>query len=179
MLNAGHAAMHESAARLLAHARWLTAPEASFSIFGERGAIDILAFHPPTAALLVVELKTEIVDVQGLIGAVDRYRRLAPQIARERGWTPNSVSCWVLLRDTGSNHRRLATHVTVLRQAYPDDGRTMRAWLRRPSGAVAGLSFLADSHDMRRISGMRGAQRVRVSSASVRAADYSSQGSTR
>lgn len=171
MLNAGHAAMHESAARLLAQASWRTAPEASFSIFGERGAIDILAFHPPTAALLVVELKTQIVDVEGLIGAVDRYRRLAPQIARERGWRASSVSCWVLLRDTGSNHRRLATHATVLRQAYPEDGRAMRAWLRRPSGAVAALSFLPDSHDMRRNRSTSGVQRVRVPSASVGAAN--------
>jgi transcriptional regulator with XRE-family HTH domain len=169
MLNAGHAAMHESAARLLARAGWQTAPEASFSIYGERGAIDILAFHPPTAALLVVELKTAIVDVQGLIGAVDRYRRLAPQIARERGWTPSAVSSWVLLRETGANHRRLATHATVLRQAYPQDGRAMRAWLRRPVGVVAALSFLPDSHDMRRIRGAGGAQRVRARPASVAA----------
>ena len=98
------------------------------------GVIDILAFHRRTAALLVIELKTDLVDVQGLIGTVDRYRRLAPQVARERGWAAASVSCWVLLRDTPSNHRRLAAHVRVLRNAFPADGRMMRGWLRAARG---------------------------------------------
>jgi hypothetical protein len=77
MLNAGHAAMHNSVARLFRRLPWLMAPEVTFSIYGERGTIDILAFHPPTGALVVIELKTELVDVQDLIGSVDRYRRLA------------------------------------------------------------------------------------------------------
>jgi len=144
MLNAGHSAMHEAAALELADTGWLPAAETTFAIYGERGIIDILCFHPPSGALLVIELKTDLVDVQGLIGSVDRYRRLAPQVARERAWAVKSVSCWVLLRDTPSNHRRLAAHATVLRNAFPVDGRRMRGWLRRPVGAVAALSFLSD-----------------------------------
>lgn len=145
MLNSGHAAMHEAAANALARAGWLTAAEATFSIYGERGVIDILAWYPPTGSLLVIELKTDLVDVQALIGAVDRYRRLASQVARERGWAATSVSCWVLLRDSPANHRRLAAHATVLRNAFPVDGRGMRGWLRRPAGTVAALSFLSDA----------------------------------
>ncbi len=53
-------------------AEWLAQPEVSFAIYGERGVIDILAFHPRSRALLVIELKTGIVDVQALIGTVDR-----------------------------------------------------------------------------------------------------------
>jgi hypothetical protein len=153
--------MHESAALELGRAGWLTAAEATFSIYGERGAMDILAFHPPTGSLLVIELKTDIVDVQALIGAVDRYRRLASQVARERDWAARSVSCWVLLRDSPANHRRLAAHATVLRNAFPVDGRGMRRWLRRPMGTVAAMSFLSDSH-ARSVSGtISGVQRVR------------------
>jgi transcriptional regulator with XRE-family HTH domain len=167
MLNAGHAAMHEAAAVELAGTAWLTAAEATFAIYGERGAIDLLAYHPPTGALLVIELKTDLVDVQGLIGAVDRYRRLGPIVARERGWTVTSVSCWVLLRNTPSNHRRLATHANVLRNAFPVDGRGMRGWLRRPVGTVEALSFLSDSH-ARTLSGtISGVQRVRRRNPSV------------
>lgn len=51
MLNAGHAAMHEAVARLLADTPWLLAPETTFAIYGERGVIDVLCFHPSTAAL--------------------------------------------------------------------------------------------------------------------------------
>lgn len=161
MLNAGHSAIHEAAALELAGTDWRTAAETTFAIYGERGVIDILGFHPASGALLVIELKTDLVDVQGLIGAVDRYRRLAPMVARERGWAARSVSCWVLLRDSPSNHRRLAAHATVLRGAFPVDGRGMRGWLSRPVGTVAALSFLSVSH-ARRISGTTsGIQRVR------------------
>jgi transcriptional regulator with XRE-family HTH domain len=84
MLNAGHAALHNAVARMLRGGAWILAPEVTFSIYGERGTIDVLAFHPQTQALLVIELKTQLVDVHGLLASVDRYRRLAPKIARER-----------------------------------------------------------------------------------------------
>jgi hypothetical protein len=161
MLNAGHATMHEVVARMFSGASWRVVPEMSFSIYGERGVIDLLAFHPPTSHLLVVELKTQLVDVQGLIGTVDRYRRLAPQIARERGWSARATSCWVLLRDTPTNHRRLADHANVLRTAFPDDGRRLRGWLREPGERVDGLSFLSDPAGGTAIAASAGVQRVR------------------
>jgi len=161
MIGAGHAAMHESVAMEFRDSAWLMAPETTFSIYGERGVMDILAFHPPTGALLVIELKTNLVDVQTLIGAVDRYRRLAPQLARDRGWIAHSVSCWVILRDRPSNHRRLAAHVTVLRTAFPHDGRRVRGWLRNPGGPIAALSFLSDSHARTASASSSGLQRVR------------------
>jgi hypothetical protein len=43
---AGHAAIHEAIARALDDLpEWAHAPEVAFSIYGERGVIDILAFH--------------------------------------------------------------------------------------------------------------------------------------
>jgi len=47
---------------------WQVFPEVSFSIWGERGVIDLLAWHPGRRALLVIELKTELVDVGELHG---------------------------------------------------------------------------------------------------------------
>ena len=167
MVNAGHAAMHESVARWLRASSWTIVPEASFSIYGERGVIDLLAFEPGSRALLVVELKTQLVDVQGLLGALDRYRRLAPVLARERGWEVEAVSAWVVLRDTPTNRRRLAAHATVLRSAFPTDGRSMRGWLTRPRGRVAALSFLSDGRHTTAIATSSGVQRVRVPRPSV------------
>ena len=161
MIGAGHAAMHESVAQLLRDTEWLMAPETTFSIYGERGVVDVLAYHSSTGSLLVIELKTDLVDVQGLIGAVDRYRRLAPQLARERGWTARSVSCWVALRDTPANHRRLAFHATVLRTAFPQDGRRVHGWLRKPSGSIKALAFLSVSHPQRASATSSGVKRVR------------------
>ena len=144
MLNAGHAALHQRVARMFAGTPWLLAPETTFAVYGERGVIDILAFHPPTGALLIIELKTDLFDVQQLMTAVDRYRRLAPRIARERGWHVRSVGVWAALRDTRTNRCRVAEHADVLRVAFPEDGRSVRRWLRAPAGPIAALSFIPD-----------------------------------
>ena len=143
MINARHAALHEAAALLFGRfPDWTTAPEVSFNIYGERGAIDVLAWNASQRALLVVELKTEIVDVQALLGAVDRYRRLAPQIALEHGWRPSSVSTWVAVAAGRSNARAVAAHSAVLRSAFRADGRRLAAWLREPTGRLDALTFL-------------------------------------
>jgi hypothetical protein len=87
MLNARHARLHELVARhLAALPGWSFVPEVSFAIYGDRGVIDILCFHAGRQALLVIELKTDIVDVNELVGTLDRKARLASQIARDRAW---------------------------------------------------------------------------------------------
>jgi transcriptional regulator with XRE-family HTH domain len=143
MVNARHAALHESAARLLAaNAGWLAIPEVSFNVFGERGVIDVVAWRADRRALLVVELKTEFVDIQGLIGSVDRYRRLASRAVADRRWRPAFVSTWVFVAAGRANARALAAHRTVLRAAFPADGRRIAGWLQDPVERIDGLSFL-------------------------------------
>lgn len=161
MLNAGHAAMHAVVAGDLARCGWLVAPESTFSVYGERGSIDLLCFHPPTGTLLVIELKTQIVDVNELAAAVDRYRRLAPGIAREKGWRAEAVACWVVVLESRSNRRRVQDHAAVLRAAFPDDGRQVRGWLRDPSGPLSALSFLPDIRPANPNAASSGVQRVR------------------
>lgn len=162
LLNSRHSALHESVARYFADlAGWVALPEVSFSIYGERGVIDVLAWHAAIRTLLVVELKTDVVDIQDLIGSVDRKRRLAAIVGRERGWAAVQVAAWVVVADTASNHRRVEAHRTVLRAAFPDDGRRVRGWLREPSGALAALSFWVDSHGVIASGRMPTQQRVR------------------
>lgn len=162
LVNAGHAAMHESMARLFAALpNWIAEPEVSFSIFGERGVIDVLAWHPVHRALLIIELKTAFVDINDLMGTIDRKRRLAAQIARDRGWDPLTISVWVVVVDTSTNRRHLARHATVLRSKFPDDGRTVRAWLRDPSRRIDALGFLPVDRRGDRIAHPVTAKRVR------------------
>src|SRR5206468_12060804 len=87
LLNARHSALHESVARWFRDAMpaWTIEPEVSYSIYGERGVIDVLARHAATGHVVVIELKTEIVDVNDLVGRVDQKRRLAIEIAHKRG----------------------------------------------------------------------------------------------
>ena len=121
MLNARHSELHELVARWFAEElpEWVLAPEVSFAIYGERGVIDILAWHEPTRSLLVIELKTAIADVNELLGTMDRKKRLAAQVARDRGWDPLTVSQWLIVADTRTNRRRLDAHMTVIRNAFP------------------------------------------------------------
>lgn len=148
LLNRRHANLHELVARWFGEVvpDWVLAPEVSYSIYGERGVIDILAWHPGRRALLIIELKTDIVDVNDLVGSADRRKRLARSIAAERGWDPATVSVWVVVASSRTNRRRIAAHETMLRAAFPADGRTIRAWLRNPLGAVAALSIWPNSH---------------------------------
>ena len=144
--NAAHTAMQERIAELFdAPSGWTFAAEATFSVFGERGSIDVLAWHATRRALLIVELKTEVPDPSGLVAQVDRYRRLAQTPARDRGWNSDTVSSWVVIAETDMNRRMLARHRALLRNAFPLDGRAMRTWLHDPDGAVHGLSFLANA----------------------------------
>ncbi len=143
LLNARHAAFHQAMAeRLATCAGWIFEPEVSFAIAGERGVIDVLAWHAPTRSLLVIELKTEIVDVSDLMTTVDRRRRLAPRIAAERGWNASSVSVWVAVADSRTNRRRFEWHAAVLRSKLPDDGHRVRTFLAAPVGGMAALSFM-------------------------------------
>jgi Helix-turn-helix. len=142
MLNQRHSALHESVA-LVFHRdfpAWTLAPEVSFSIWGERGVIDLLAWHPGARALLVIELKTEIADANELVGTVDRKRRLARQIARERDLDPVTVSVWIIVSPSRTNRRRIAAHPGMFRAAFPADGRSIKAWLREPECAISALS---------------------------------------
>ncbi len=146
LLSRGHAAMHERMAAMFVQLEgWEFAQEVAYSIYGERGVIDILAWHPGRGILLVIELKTEVVDINDLLAQMDRRRRLAVQIAQERGWGPGAVATWVVLADTRTNRRRLAAHAAMLRHAFPLDGRAIRRWLRVPTGAIGALSFLPDA----------------------------------
>ena len=122
LVNGRHSLLHESVARHFADRlpAWVLAPEVSFALYAERGVIDILAWHPDTRSLLVIELKTDIVDVNELIGTLDRKRRHAAEVARARGWDPVTVSCWVIVAGGRTNRARVAAHRTMLPKRVPD-----------------------------------------------------------
>jgi HTH-type transcriptional regulator / antitoxin HipB len=134
LLGARHSAMHETLAqRFASMPGWIYRPEVSFSHFGERGVIDGLACHAATRTLIVIELKTELVDVQELIGSVDRKRRLAVIVARSLGWIPEFVGVWLVVADSRTNHRHVARHRQLLAAAFPHRGTPVTRWLRDPT----------------------------------------------
>lgn len=149
LVDARHAGMVETLVRRLSSPPdWIVHPEVTFSIYGERGSIDIIAWHPGRRALLIIEVKSAIGDVGGLVRQVDRYRRLARHIARERDWSPAFVGVWVVVADGRTARRRFAEHKTTLRRAFPEDGHAMERWLHEPGRDVSSLSFLPFGHPM-------------------------------
>jgi transcriptional regulator with XRE-family HTH domain len=149
LVSARHARMHEMIARYLSGVPgWIVEPEVSFSIYGERGIIDVLAWHPTSRILLVIELKTEVIDLNEMLGTLDRKRRLAWAVAKDRKLDPAVVGTWVVVADSRTNRRTVAEHGAVLRAKLPIDGRGVARWLRRPAGGIDALSFLPNVQGM-------------------------------
>jgi len=156
MLNAEHSQLQDWLVARLQLLGWEVVPEASFSIYGERGVIDILAWHPQLRALLIVEIKTALVDVGELLATNDRRLRLAVRIATDRGWAPLVIGSWVAVKDSSTNRQRLAANAQLIRSALPDDGRRVGPWLRRPDRPLRALGFLpnvahGDTNEDRRL----------------------------
>ena len=167
VVSARHTGMAELVAQLLIDAGWDVRPEVSFNHFGERGVVDLLAWHVATRSLLLVEVKTEIADVSNLLAVADRRRRLASAIAAPFDWLPATVAQWVVVAESRTNERRLAAHRAFIRAAFPADGRAIRGWLRNPHGPIAALSFLPGSSGSSARRRAAPTQRVRDARSSV------------
>jgi transcriptional regulator with XRE-family HTH domain len=148
LLDEGHAATVGAVARRLRAAGWDVIPEATFSVYGERGSIDLLAWHAPTRTVLVVEVKTEIASAEELLRRHDVKVRLAPGIARERfGDVPLAIGRLLVVTASATNRRRVARLGPVLDRSYPLRGDAARAWLARPTGSIGALLFADTSPD--------------------------------
>jgi transcriptional regulator with XRE-family HTH domain len=145
VLNRAHASLQVSVLRVLeALDGWEAVPEVTYAFYGERGAIDILAWHAATGSLLVIELKTYLTDPAELTRTMDERMRHAARIAALRGWHPRTISSWVVMTETRTNRGRVARYREILAPLAGLDGRSMRRWLRSPMGAVTALSFWTD-----------------------------------
>ncbi|HET7830121.1 MAG TPA: helix-turn-helix transcriptional regulator [Candidatus Limnocylindrales bacterium] len=150
LLDADHAALVEHVSAMLARLGWEVAPEVTFSVYGERGSIDILGFHPPSGALLVIEVKSVIPDVQATLAGLDRKHRLAADIARKRGWRVRSVSRWLVVADTSTARDRVGRHGRTFDAALPLRTVALRRWATSPAGPVAGILFVRLSRSVGR-----------------------------
>ncbi len=159
----GHATVVAVVASLLRAEGWLTAAEVTYSEFGERGSIDLLAFHPESRILLVVEVKTEIVSVEETLRRHDAKVRLAPRIARQRfGWSSAATCPLLAIADTRTARRRIERHDGVFGRTYPVRGWAARAWLHKPSTGTGLLLFLTDTSGAGGRQGPANRRRIRV-----------------
>jgi hypothetical protein len=113
MTDEEHAAIVELIAKNLVAQGWMVEPEASFNHFGERGRFDLLAYHAATGILLIVEVKTELTDLQEMFGSLNVKERLAARVAEERGWNVSSVSTLLAIAATPSGRKIVEQHSTL------------------------------------------------------------------
>ncbi len=139
-----HAAIVERVLRLLTAEGWIVRTEVSFSEYGERGSIDVLAFHAKVGALLVIEVKSTVPDLQATLSNLDRKTRLGPGLARALGWEVDSVSRLLVLPEDRTARRRVAQNEATFRAALPMRTAAVRRWLRHPDQAMAGILFLTN-----------------------------------
>lgn len=138
LLDADHARLNREWADRHRRAGWEVWNEASYSIYGERGRIDQLAYHPPTQVLEVTEAKTGIWDVQDTLGRLDAKIRLAPRVAAEREWRIGHVVGALVVADGTTARRRVREH-EVLFARYALRGHRAHAWVRNPRQEIGGL----------------------------------------
>jgi transcriptional regulator with XRE-family HTH domain len=162
LLDRDHASVVETVAAALRQQGWMVLVEYSFSQYGERGSVDLVGWHVEGAALVVIEVKTQIYDVQDRLRSLDRKARLVPALlARERRWQARQVGRVLVLARTTANRGVIRRHAEIFASALPSGTSTVRAWLRNPSGSVAGTWFVASTSPTGRMPQLVGRQRVR------------------
>jgi hypothetical protein len=104
----------------------------------------VLAWHPTLRALLIIEVKTRITDMQAMLTSLSKKVRVVPTaVARERGWERRVLGHVVVLLDTRANRSTVASHRATFDTTLPRRTRDVRAWVRSPTTDLAGLWFLA------------------------------------
>jgi transcriptional regulator with XRE-family HTH domain len=147
LLDEAHAALVDAMVARLQRLGWIVELEVSFSVWGERGSIDILAFHPAFGALLVVEVKSVVADTQATLHGLDRKARLAPKIVKDRAWRIRHVNRLLVIGASATSRRRIARLAATYDVALPARGTTVRRWLVHPAEPLDGLLFLANDSD--------------------------------
>lgn len=174
LLDERHAAIVDvSVAHLVRH-RWEAGVEVTYAIYSERGSIDVLGDRLEHRAMVVEEIKADIVRMDDTIRKIDEKVRLVRRgVGRDHfGWQPDQVGRILVLPDTDRVRRQVHAHAATLDAALPSGGDDVRAWLRSPVGPMAGILFVAN---ISRGSGTRsrvGIQRVRTPRRSRHAWDH-------
>lgn len=150
LIDAVHAQLQQTVAELLIGLGWITRVEVSFNHYGDRGRVDVVAFHPTMRIILIIEIKSVLGDLQETLGRLDVKVRLAHQVARDLGWSGLAAVVPVLVvGDSRRSRAAIATHAALFGR-FAVRGRAAVAWLRRPVEPIpTGLLWYSkrlDSH---------------------------------
>jgi transcriptional regulator with XRE-family HTH domain len=146
LVDRAHASIVEFVVGVLRGLDWEVVLEYSFNEFGERGSVDVLAWHARTRTLLIVEVKSRFTDLQAMLLSLGRKLRLVPGIVREElGWDVAAVGRIIVVSGTAHNRSVAAVHRSIFDASFPARAADLRRWLRGPSGPIAGIWFVSTS----------------------------------
>lgn len=133
LLDEEHARLVEVAMRALVREGWDVTPEWSFNHFGERGSVDIVAWHHASRTLLLIEIKSRIDDVQELIHTFGRKVRIVPGlVATQHGRLPAHVATMLIVAATRTAERVVRAHAATFDAVWPERSDACRRSIRRP-----------------------------------------------
>jgi HTH-type transcriptional regulator/antitoxin HipB len=148
LLDEDHSHMVAATVARLRASGWSVDVEVTYSSYGERGSIDVLAARAATGAVLAVEVKSELASLETTLRKMDEKSRLVRRVlCQDRyGFEPLAVGSLLVLPATDTSRRRLRASAVVLDAALPARGHAVRRWLIEPHGSLHGVWLLADTN---------------------------------
>jgi transcriptional regulator with XRE-family HTH domain len=169
VLDRRHALLCDAVARYLESLGWEIRAEVTFNHFGDRGSVDLLAWHPELRALLIVEIKTELVSIEETLRTLDMKARVVPMFAaRDLGWVADRlggapfVGVMLVLPDSSTSRDAVTRHQVLFDGSLPARTVAVRRWLRRPASPIRGILFFRITGRGGAMEKMQPGRRVRV-----------------
>lgn len=164
LLDEAHAELVLRRAAALRDGGWAVAVESTYSVYGERGSIDVFAARAAERAVSVEEVKSDLTSLEELGRKSDEKVRLVrTRLCREQfAFEPLAVGRILVMPDTTTARRQVQRLGPALDAMFPARTRDVRRWLRAPVGNIAGVLFVADTNRGSAGRDKRGRIRVRT-----------------
>src|SRR5258707_15163537 len=109
VLDEQHARLAAEMVRRLRARGWEVGVEATYSHYGDRGSVDVIGAHRLEAALLIVELKSDLTAIESTVRKLDEKDRIGRKIlGPERfGFRPRVVGRLLVLPATTAARSRV------------------------------------------------------------------------
>ena len=144
LIDRAHASIVEVVVDMLRGDGWEVIVEYGFNHYGDRGSVDVLAWHPLERTLLIVEVKSRLTDLQATFTSLATKVRVVPKLVRrERGWDALHVGRLLVMPGSHANRSIVRRHAATFANLFPERMPTIRSWLRRPNRGLGGLWFLS------------------------------------
>jgi transcriptional regulator with XRE-family HTH domain len=158
-----HAALVDLVIGLLRTSGWEVQTEYSFNHYGDRGSVDVLAWRSLSRTLLIIEVKSELRDVQATLRALDVKARVVPGCLRQdRRWQATSIGVVLVLPAMSTERDHVARHREIFAAALPARTVDVKHWLCGPDQGLRGIWFVPVPREVIVTQRVRGSRRVKL-----------------